>query len=494
MKIINYKITTLAPVIIPDEGNDPNMVFTKDFIPGNVLLGVFASKYIKQTGKHKDVHRDNTFFDWFLSGKLIYSNGTITDPSDNAYYPAPNSINYQKHREADIYESFALDEKKLLDMSLKSLNTYVSIDNESIKKLSVKKGIDFHHERDPETGTTKPGMIYNYQSIEKKQAFAGKISGEPEDIDQFYEMFGPNMKAYIGRSKNSQYGKVNIEFEKPAAFQVEKGRPSEEVVLTFLSDAIIYNDNCFPSLNILDLQKFLPGSEIQDSYIKSQRNEQFVSIWKLKNQSERCFKAGSCFKLSQLPENAGEILQHGLGERTHEGFGQVSFTFQNPYAESYEILPDQNRISQPVAEIPPVLKTIMRDTIHEHITNRVLEKVIDDVKGFRENRPISKSLCGKLELFCSNEMKSISGFIGYIKDLKNISRTNMSKCHNKQTTLLDHMEHIQSLSLEQLRLPAKTEELKELISFKIDEELKQKLYKIYLVKFFNLLRKRRDTK
>ncbi len=77
MNSLEYKVKTLSPVIISDNGADVNFTPTKDYLTGTAILGFFAGEYIRHCLKRESgaAHQDERFRKWFLSGGLVFANG-----------------------------------------------------------------------------------------------------------------------------------------------------------------------------------------------------------------------------------------------------------------------------------------------------------------------------------------------------------------------------------------------------------------------------------
>ncbi len=103
--------------------------------------------------------------------------------------------------------------------------------------------MNFHHARDREKGRPREGMIFTYEAIAKDQTFQGEIRGKFEDLNAFIEVCKSDKFewiAYIGRSKNAQYGQVKIELSERVIKPEVTIQIQPQISLTLLSDAIVY--------------------------------------------------------------------------------------------------------------------------------------------------------------------------------------------------------------------------------------------------------------
>lgn len=48
---LTYRITTLSPLVLSKTGSEGFLVNTRDFIPGTVILGMCAARYIQRHEK-----------------------------------------------------------------------------------------------------------------------------------------------------------------------------------------------------------------------------------------------------------------------------------------------------------------------------------------------------------------------------------------------------------------------------------------------------------
>lgn len=210
--------------------------------------------------------------------------------------------------------------------------------------------MNFHHERDRETGRSKEGIIFNYESINQGQSFGAFIYGEGKDHDEFIKIFSDGTY-YLGRSRNNQYGKVYIKFnaDLKELSQPEDLKPGE-LSLTLLSDTIIYNDYGFPATDIISPERVI-GCPIKKSFIRTSDIECFISRWRLKTPSEVSFSAGSTFLIDVPDEKTlKKLLQlqvKGIGERTEEGFGRFILGIQRE--DKLTVAEEQIKTSPPLS-------------------------------------------------------------------------------------------------------------------------------------------------
>ncbi len=476
-----YKIKTVNPVIIRSTRGDANMVNTKSYIPGNTVLGVFTSLYI---GKRelKDAHKDSIFYDWFLKGDLTFTDAHTSDDK-RRYFPNPYSIKEEKYKRHLAYD--LMFEGDSFDKSTRSGEAFIDIEGSTIYDKPVKKSISFHHSKEDNADN----KIFNYESINANQIFEGKIIGSEEQISVFKECFPLKITAYMGLSKNSQYGRVAIELADVSDYcqEIKTGTESndKDVVMTLLSDTIIYNDNGFSTADTDNLEKLL-GVKIKNSFIRKDVIEQFVGVWKLKNQSETAFKAGSCFKCDILPGNYEKLQIEGIGEKIHEGFGRVIFGWQVKQDE-YLKKSEKETSKKPQGSPPDFVNKIVTQIMRNRIKDQVVLKAMQDKDSFF-NLP-TKSLCGKMQSIAMNINTFDENFKKVAKN--KIARTQLEKCNNKGKVenLLDYIQGKKSI-VDIDSFLNKIDNLNEFTNpLKNKDGFSNEMKKVYLRTFFNFMRK-----
>lgn len=389
MHFIKLKITAEAPVLIATSSGERNTVSTSGCITGTTILGMYASRYI-QKEKISDAHTDETFRKWFLEGGLLFANAYINGKKENGseYEALPFPRTVKKHKYEKKYFN-DLDEET---EDTKPAEGYGIISENIIHRKEVKKSLNFHHERDPKTGSSVKGMIFNYESLDGNQTFTGYITGEESDLKKFKETFSGETEFFAGRSRNSQYGKIKIEtgevspfdkYYKDAARQCENGN----LIITLISDTIIYNDYGFSVTDVEKIVKIFQvctgntNINIKKANASQTIAENYVAIWKLKKPSETCFKAGTVLILEGLKngdfDKIKKLEETGIGERRNEGFGRFLAGYYSGKISNFESKSDI--INKPEGVIPDEFKNIL---------SKIAEK---RAESFLKNNAISLS-------------------------------------------------------------------------------------------------------
>lgn len=440
---IKIKINPLSSLVITDTQGDPNMVKTKEYINGSVVLGLFAKIFLKSRKP------DEEFYRLFLQGGLLFTNGYISDGdgAETISYPIPISMEKDKHPEKEdsikAYDFIYGDESEnnagitrldeetasTKDTKKKPIAGFGYIkekDNKNyIKTISVETAINFHNSIN---NGQADNTVFNYESIKKDQVFISFIIGDRDDLcciaDLLRDYISDKHFVYIGRSKSSQYGKALIKLEGPLSYKNPyllsiRGNLAEnvsantegKVVITFLSNTIVYNDFGYSTVDIDVLSKYI-GVKILNQSTRKSYVENFVSAWKAKKPSENMFAGGSSFLLEKLPDNYEKFELYGLGERTAEGFGRVAFGLQATKNTDYEYQKyREHRLNNPEL-IPETTKNLVVYSIKSLINEEITVAAIEEA-GVSDS--ITNSLIGRLIGFAAQAV-SFQNNLEYLRN------------------------------------------------------------------------------
>lgn len=407
------------------------------------------------------------------------------------------------------------------DEQTEPINKFGILEGTRLQTQEVETDLNFHHARDREKGISEEGILFNYESISLGQEFEGTISGDETDLRNLMTTCGNEWTAYIGRSKNAQYGKARFKIidtnpqpdSRPIKWDEENGEDEEideesedveaptkreqkekdKASLTFLSNTIIYNENGFPTTNVDVLEKYL-GIQIIKAFVKKGEVENFVGVWQLKRPSEHCFLAGSSFllKISEGDKTRLEAFQkNGIGERTQEGFGQCIINWQTDRDLS-EYLGDRSKLKKPESPVPnrtrEIIQMLVTDSIKKQVELMALEYLDQVSKGIFPPR----SLIGRLLSMIKNG-KRIE-FIDRMGQLRKSARDKLEKCRSSTENLLEFLVNFEVNAEKVLKQPRNSnlKKLSDEIGYKPEEDVKlqEDLYQRYFVMFLSMMRKR----
>ncbi len=470
LKQLTYKIHLQAPVLITSTVGDENIAMSEDYLSGSSLRGMFAGMYIKNNHIKENAHEDPDFKSWFLSEKLCFLNAYPTSYDSLRTLPVPKSIQSKKtdtSEAPELYEMLFDDQEDTKHQEgfciLNSKPGYLQFE-----KIKVKKQFNFHHKRtNQQLGHSQDSEIFNYECLLPGQTFVGLIIGEDATLKAFYKAVKQYLpKAFIGRSKNTQYGEVSLDFTK-----IEKGEVVDEAIeavneaslnpaylniqnpdvrftLTFLSHVILVNKYGqamvdsrllidylkmkFSSKGIIFKEKVaeneLPEIQILKSFIRRESIENYIAVWKARTPSVSAFQMGSCFaiqikkdlsesQIQQIKDALTEIETEGIGIRKNEGFGRVAVNWQNVnWTKDDEFINDTKKKDtqykeklrqEPEEPIPETAIEILKNIYIIQLEEKVRAHAVAKLSAFRRFPPSSQ--ISRLQQFILNA-KGISDF------------------------------------------------------------------------------------
>lgn len=512
---LKYKMTLLAPVIISDSQSEQNLVSSAKFISGSSVLGAFAGEYIRSK-KIKNAHEDSVFSKLFLSNNIIFSNANIASINEYGDLIKNNFLPYYlQHDKKKREEVFNLLEENFPEVITKSFNTYGRVSEEGvISKQSVVTTIQFHNVIDRVSGTTKDGEIFNYESVGKEQIFLGEIRGDEATIGLFLEHFTEVKTLHLGRSKNTQYGKVNFSIidKEVINMDLEKSSENNRVILQLLSDTIIFNKYGYSEVSKKAMEDYLNSIpnvklSIEKAFIKANLNESYIAVWKLKTPNERSFATGSAFLLlieSGLSE-LSEFISLGIGENTKAGFGEAEIcNFSNNYSISLDQINGNSILAKPEGKIPEAIDFIISNRIKSKIFELIRNQALIDADTFRNERrnldsskklKLSNSLIGRLEAFVK-DIDNVRKFSEKINVIRKTSKDKLEKLIFEDREFIDVLKNNPHVELNfYLNNTPELVELSKLIKMDLTSEPQFALivFKEYWMTFFGNLRKMLKT-
>lgn len=508
MYVIEYKVSLLAPVLI-SVFTDENITRTRTCLPGSAILGAFASEYIRKKSL-VDAHQDETFYNWFLGGDVIFSDAHLQIEYGGRArqgIPVPLCIQAIKGEERII------NRLKVKEPGEKTqeISDYGWFGDEVVYLQEPKRRIHFHHVRtDRLAGHGSDGLLFNYEALEPWQTFAGTICGSKEDLERFGRFFGTDINARLGRSKKTEYGAARIELSSIREIGYDDeifeqdGLEANEVIISLLSPCILENEFGFSDPSEKRFQIYLAevlginidDFKIADCFAKTVKVENYISVWGMKRPAITALATGSTFRLefqdlsNEIRQRLVELAWTGLGERRHEGFGRLGFNIATQ--ERYRRKKRTARFdddTMPAGPVPEAFRTIMNLVLVSELQREMTRLATNYASIFKIRRP-TNSLLGKLGLITSSTR--LGEVDGLLEQLKKPARTQLEQCkdYDNKTTLWQFIIGFDSGGFEQIveNWVDKWPGLANKVGFKVDTNLKEDLFQSFWQVFFHEMR------
>ncbi len=359
---LRFAIHLIDPIVLARQQGDQNTIDTERIVPNTTIRGLFASQLIKRLQLQDCVEDDELFRSLFYDhgpqgiywGAAYRYSPEITEEGSAHEYktfePAPLFVRQIKGEELSNHATniFELSAEDLVENYI-PFRRWVrsSADNtgliQPIDHLYTISGpgtkFYFHSARNRYKGHSVQGdhEIFYYEALEERQQFEGEIVGPKVLLEQLQSLIGKSFPAYIGRSKNAQYGQVEVQLQSVQPMRLLEC--DDDVIITLVTPGIFYNEAGFPDPSWQNVLRYLQnalGWDAQtcddnlDIVAASHPIEHYVGVWRTKSPTELALVAGTSFKvggqcLKNRRTQLERLLVAGFGERTHEGFGRVKF-------------------------------------------------------------------------------------------------------------------------------------------------------------------------
>lgn len=401
MHILPFQIQTNSPVIFARQQGEQNTVATQNYIPAPAIRGMLANRLIHIQHLGLSAHQDHLFYASFLDSTCT----VISNARFEGTIPSPRSLQVKKGSEDnhlyDVLEQPLADENGPL--ITKAIDSWLTLDeNGSYQEKSIRKTFYFHTSRkeDRKAARNSDGTIFYYESIDPGQTFSGAIISSHPCLKSLKKVLGKSFPATIGRSRSAQYGSVNFSFGSIEPYhELEPGKPiTKEAYLVATSPIILYNNYGFADPSAQQLEQALmkrlgEKSKVSVSKLRlgSTMVENYMGTWRSKVPSEQAIEEGSVIKITfegDLAMELGSLEHQGIGERTHEGYGQLKiFPALDRFSKLMESPPIT--INDLPKEPTPLLRKIATYSFNHYLEKYILQMAM---KGAKQDAKSKASL------------------------------------------------------------------------------------------------------
>lgn len=373
--------TLLDDVVLTSLSGDENTVDTKGYLSASAIKGAFKKlgvEYLKPQNAY--------FYD-----------------DKNIFYPAP--MNLKKYKYKDDLAVFNEVTEKGDDEKKSSIGGYVCIKNGVLSKAKISTTNKTHTSlADKENMSLKElekyenegeykNKIFSYTALSKGQKFAIKL----DKNDNFSSLNGKVLR--LGKSANSQYGRVKISFESSSDNEASFNK---EFYLVAISPILIRgNDGGFePSFDALKNALEKQGLKLEKIVISRYEKAQFYNnSYKCKTPQVMGFSIGSVFKVNGNLNQ--ELVQLVIQDEFGFGWLKAYKSFDNLVLEKNEQEKSQtNEISQnELKNIEPALKNILKQDLEQRVflSDEYKNYVIQDENYKKHGETFSASELSRMQ-------------------------------------------------------------------------------------------------
>lgn len=336
-----FKIELITPALLPSTGADSNTVSSEKNVSGRKILGMLASRYIKEYNL-SEAHKDEIFKRLFLSGKVKYSDGFVIEDNKVCF---PIGQHWVTNKEKDKVEIDFREDKT--SENWKQVGGYYSQNGK--QKASVSTILDFHNSRNKVNQKDQKGIhtrikgsnqgdgIYYYESLREGQEFAFKIDGQDEDLEILRSLMSKSDQLRLGKSTSTALGKVRIT-NYDGTFIPKAKEDNNDYITIFVSPVILRNNNgeFDPGFEQLKIALGVDDLKINNVRIRTTKVQVFQGSIKMQYPEILAIAAGSSVQFSK--KQYSKIKTKSIGEFTHEGYGKFVIESANDEEKQGEIL------------------------------------------------------------------------------------------------------------------------------------------------------------
>lgn len=211
MKTLNFKIILLSDVIINQRAATEGNQKTLDFIPGNVILGIAASKLYKETSDES--------FTLFHSGKVRFGdahpliNGQRALKVPASWYKKKND---KEENELYVHQGMPKeglkDDNNPVQVQQYRDDFIINMGENKVSKVEINKHFAIKSAYDSAKRRSEDTKMYGYESLQAGSEWCCEVMIDddinPDTEKKLVEALEGNK--HIGRSKTAQYGLIKI--------------------------------------------------------------------------------------------------------------------------------------------------------------------------------------------------------------------------------------------------------------------------------------------
>ncbi|MBZ5726958.1 MAG: hypothetical protein LAP87_18425 [Acidobacteriia bacterium] len=465
IQYLAFSIRLREPAMFPDPlAGDPNTTETFEHIPGGVIHGALAARFLRQYGAGE------RFYQLFCSRRVCFLPATPALQEGGAGPRASRYIPHSLRGSKDArgqYRDLSSDDPAP-EFSVRVPGWYWKEEWENWKAGMVGEtrpatAIQYHHQRahdsrvqravGEEAEQLRPyalsdgqgGALFVYESLQPDQLFSGCAIGPEEDLNAIRALLDDGAEVRLGRSRSTQYGGRaewmwhTAESIAPAKAPAGEGEGDDAriVYVYLLTPLIARNSNGHPTAEfpMAEFERVTgtKGVRIERAYTRRQFHGGYYSHQNLQKEQAAALAEGSVFVLG-LPEPATEkqlqdALSHSYGQRTAEGFGRIEL--YRPHAPERTLFdPDAPRL-EPIANaaVRRVAVHVLRQQVKQYAGQDAKDLASKTDRVDRIRKHLVHTLAGLVQPDAGTGAIDFPKFIAAVKTERKVPRRQLEGVH-----------------------------------------------------------------
>lgn len=314
MTKMHFHVTFLSDIVLPATSNNEGRITQLDFIPGSNFLGMVASK------AYNDFEDPFTVFH---SGKVRFGDAHIL-AGDKPTYKIPFSFFHEKLNKERLFNHHLIKDFSKFKQLKQKRDGYMT---EDLTEVTIDYCYLQKSAYDSKKRRSKESAMYGYEAIKAGTSWQfGVTCDNVSETDK--EKIKENLtgEKWLGKSKSSQYGKIQIDFidEIPVSKQTDT-IAGEKVYLYAKSRLALLDESANPTY---DVKHILPGLSSQnvsypDTQIRISSYTPYNTAMRTKCYERIVIEKGSVIVLQNITEEQLYEITKGVGAYQSEGFGEI---------------------------------------------------------------------------------------------------------------------------------------------------------------------------
>jgi CRISPR-associated protein Csx10 len=457
MNAITYRLRLLEPVLVSQaESGEENSAIGLSFVPGSVLRGVLAERYLREH-RPTDPAADETFRHLFLDGSVCFLNAYPWREKERTL-PKPASWMTEKElADADdgpVYDWAVepeMTEHPELDHPKPPKGDFCLVQDDSVAMIMPARQVNVHISLEQVNDRTDENKVYRYDALAAGEVLAGAIMAEDVELLGKLHSLLAEGEISLGGAHLAGYGRVRVEGvtdRRPdwSEYQPVNSPAEAKVVVTLLSDAIVRGANGQVNGDVsatLAAALKLPALKPVQSFCHLRLVGGYNRKWSLPLPQTWAVQAGSVFVYQAgafQPEDLRQAVALGIGERCAEGFGRIAVNWQ-AQAELRRRKPEPLPLDEPqLTDGSKALAQAMAERRLRLLLDRKLAEAINDIsvsKPRPQNAQLSRVRGAAQQALKEKVLEPVRA---HLRDLKKDAKTQFERARIKGTPLLSWIQ------------------------------------------------------
>jgi CRISPR-associated protein Csx10 len=437
--LLNF--TAQEPLILSDGSSETMAHRSLDYIPGNMVLGALAGRWLERRRNARSRPDDDPVFrSLFLDGSVSWGHA-YPMVGEAACWPIPKAF-FKLKNDPDLPVVGSGQEGTVINRLVQDPDSIHGLPNDeaeeenqkqkrcspgflapdTLVKPDHKTGWAMHVALDQSARSAIEGLLFGFSSLGEGSRFQSETFVQEPAVDAFKELLDSVRLIRVGHGRSAGYGSASIDgfAEQPLASQPPVPQGLCRVFL--VSDFVAKNSWLQPVDSLLDeLKPFLGPAQLDDSFTIFADHAViagFNNLWRLPRPSRTALVKGSVLEFTvHEPPDQTPPWPPCFGAFTTEGYGRLILNppFLAPPRHRSQAGAAPPQASKPAAVLSDAAVAALR-TMRARSMDREIQKMISDKLYLKDSKianfindlsktKLTTSQLGKIRNLITNEKR-----------------------------------------------------------------------------------------